>query len=140
MEGGYIKIRENEANQLIIDAKIVNGIIWMTKHEIADLFNVVISSVGNTIRAIFKSGILKEENVTKIHKYKLNSRANEVVLYNLEAIIHIGFRTASFEAKAFREWLTTYFFEYLKMEKHQSSNVLIELNNNSETLFIASLN
>jgi hypothetical protein len=29
------------------------------------------------------------------------------VLYNLEVLIFIGFRISSFEAKAFREWITT---------------------------------
>jgi len=140
MERGYIIIKENEANQLIIEAKIVNYDLWMTQHEIADLFNVLVSSVGNTILALFKSGMLKEENVTQIQQYEVNGRTNEMLLYNLEAITHIGFRTSSIEAKTFRDWITGGFVNYLKMEKLQSSDVLTVLNGNLKIPFITSLN
>lgn len=140
MKRGYMKIKENEAKQLIIEAKLENGSLWMTKYEIAYLFNVVANSISNTIRALFKSGILREENVTQIHKFTLNGKINEVVLYNLEAIIHIGFRVSSFEAKFFREWIAGGFCEYLKMGKLQASEVLIVLSNNSKIPLIASLN
>ena len=63
MERGYIRFKENEDNHLIIEAKIVNCTLWLTKHEIADLFNVFVSSVGNNLRAIFKSGLLHKEDV-----------------------------------------------------------------------------
>lgn len=140
MERGYIKIKENEANQLIVEAKIVNGTLWMTKHEIADLLNVFVSSISNNFRAIFKSGLLQEENVTQIHKYENNGRQCEMTLYNLDAIIHVAFRTASFEGKVLREWVAKSFTEYLKMEKLQSPDALIVFSNNSNTPFIASLN
>ena len=140
MEHGYIKIKENGAGHFVVDAKLVNGDHWMTQHEIADLFNVVASSVGNTIRAIFKSEILREENVTQIHKFTLNGKTNEVLLYNLEAIIHIGFRVCSFEAKIFREWVVKGFSEYQKIEKMQFSKVLIMLSCDSRTPLFTSLN
>ena len=66
----------------------------MTKHEIADLFNVFVSSIGNNLRTIFKSGILREESVTRIHNYENNGRQCEMTLYNLEALIYISYRTA----------------------------------------------
>lgn len=87
MERGYIKIKENNENQLIVEAKLVNCTLWMTKHEIADLFNVFVSSIGNNLRSIFKSGLLREEDITRIHKYENNGRQCEMTLYNLEAII-----------------------------------------------------
>ena len=65
MERGYIRIKENRDNQLIVEAKLVNCTLWMTKHEIADLLNVFVSSVGNNLQAIFKSDILREEDVWK---------------------------------------------------------------------------
>lgn len=67
MERGYIRIKENKDNQLVVEAKLVNSTLWLSKHEIADLFNVFVSSVDNNLRAIFKSGILQKEDVTQIH-------------------------------------------------------------------------
>lgn len=59
MERGYIKIKENDDNQLIVEAKLINDTLWMSKHEIADLFNVFVNAVGKNLRSIFKSGLLR---------------------------------------------------------------------------------
>ena len=83
MERGYIKIKENNENQLIVEAKLVNCTLWITKHEIAALFNVFVNTIGNNLRSIFKSGLLHKEDVTRIHKYENNGRQCEMTEYNL---------------------------------------------------------
>jgi hypothetical protein len=128
MERGYIKIEENGENQLIVEAKLVNCTLWMTKHEIADLLNVFVSSVGNNLRAIFKSGLLREEKVTQIHKFENNGRQYEMTLYNLEALIFVSYRTASFEAQAFREWVMKALTEYARTKLKREADVLIVYN------------
>ena len=132
MERGYIKIKENNKNQLIVEAKLVNCTLWLTKHEIADLFNVFVSSIGNNLRTIFKSGILQQENVTRIHKYENNGREYEVTEYNLEALIFISYRVASLEARAFREWLMRALTEYIRTEPKSETEVLIIYNMSSK--------
>lgn len=132
MERGYIKIKENDKNQLIVEAKLVNCTLWMTKHEIADLFNVFVSSVGNNLRTIFKSGILQEKNVTRIHKYENNGRQYEMTLYNLEALIFVSYRTASFEAQAFREWVMKALSEYTRTKFKRETEVFIVYNLSSK--------
>lgn len=37
--------------------------VWLTRHQIADLFGVFVPAVGSNIRSILKSGILREERV-----------------------------------------------------------------------------
>ena len=132
-------MKENNENQLIVEAKLVNCTLWMTKHEIADLFNVFVSFVGNNLRAIFKSGILQEKNVTRIHKYENNGRQYEMTLYNLEALIFVSYRIASFEAQAFREWLMKALTEYTRTKPRKETEVLIVYNLSSK-LFDISLN
>lgn len=132
MERGYIKIKENSENQLIVEAKLVNCTLWLTKHEIADLLNVFVSSVGNNLRTIFKSGILREENVTRIHKFKNNGRRCEVTEYNLEALIFVSYRVASFESRAFREWLMKALTEYTWTKPKRETEVLIVYNLSSK--------
>jgi hypothetical protein len=132
MERGYIKIKENNENQLIVEAKLVNCTLWLTKHEIADLLNVFVSSVGNNLRAIFKSGILREENVTRIHKFENNGRQYEVTEYNLEALIFVSYRVASFESRVFREWLMKALTEYTRTKPKRETEVLIVYNLSSK--------
>ena len=132
MERGCIKIEENEENQLIVVVKLVNSTLWMSKHEIADLFNVFVSTVGNNLRAIFKSGLLREENVTRIHKYENKGRQCELKLYNLEAIIFVSYRIASYETQAFREWVMKALTEYTRMKPKKETEVLIVYNLSSK--------
>ena len=139
MERGYIRIKENNENQLIIEAKLVNCTLWMTKHEIADLFNVFVNTVGNNLRSIFKSGLLREEDVTRIHKYGHNGRQSETTLYNMEVLIFVSYRIASYETRAFREWVMKALTEYTRTKPRKETEVLIVYNLSSK-LFDISLN
>lgn len=77
--------------------------IWMTQHEITDLFGCFASKVNSNIRSILKSGVLREADVCRIHYY---SNGNCVEQYNLEMIIALSFRIQSRNAEVFRRWLT----------------------------------
>lgn len=132
MERGHIKIKENKDNQLIIEAKLVNCTLWMTKHEIADLLKVFVSSVGNNLRSIFNSGLLHKEDVTRIHKYEDNGRRCEMTLYNLETLIFVSYRIASFEAQAFREWVMKALTEYTRIQPKREAEVLVAYNFNNK--------
>ncbi len=132
MERGYITIKENDENQLIVEAKLVNCTLWMSKHEMADLFNVFVNTIGNNLRAIFKSGILREEEVTHTHKYENNGRPCEVTLYNLEALIFVSYRIASYEGRAFREWVMKALTEYTRTKPKREAEVLIVYNLSSK--------
>ena len=139
MERGYIKIKENETNQWIVEAKLVNCTLWLSKHEVANLFNVFVNSIGNNLRAIFKSGILREEEVTKIHKFENNGRQSEVILYNLEALIFVSYRISSYESRALREWVMKALTEYTRTKPKKEKEVLIVYNLSSK-LPVISLN
>jgi Virulence protein len=137
METGYINITENDRHEFTVEAKLINGTLWLTKHEIADLFNVFVSSIGNNFRSIFKSRLLQEENVTRIHKYENNGRQSEMTIYNLEALIFVSYRIASFEARAFREWVMKALTEYTRSKPKRETEVLIMYNLSSKLPFIS---
>ena len=139
MERGYIKIKENENNQWIIEAKLVNCTLWLSKHEMANLFNVFVNAIGNNLRAIFKFGLLREEEVTRIHKFEHHGRPSEVILYNLEALIFVSYRISSYESRAFREWVIKALTEYTRIKPKKETEVLIVYNLSSK-LPVISLN
>jgi len=76
--------------------------IWMTQHEIAELFGVFVPAVGANIRSIFKNEILDERRVRRIVRHR---NGNETTLYNLEMITALAFRLKSHNAELFREWI-----------------------------------
>lgn len=126
MERGYIQITEEEIGKSIAEVKIVNGTVWMFKHEIAHLFDIYIQTVGYNFRSIFKSGVLREDDITM--ERKMNNEKGQdiyVTFYNLEAIIFLSYRINSRYAKAFREWVMNALCEYNRMDKKATEVIVV---------------
>jgi len=141
MNRGNIKIKETNHHQFIVEAQLVNGTLWLTKHEIADLFNVSIGIASNNIHSIIKSGVLREEDVTRIYLIERNGKPCQTTLYNLEALILVSYRIASFEAKAFRHWVMKALFEYTRDDRNvRAGEVFIMYNAGNNLSSIITLN
>lgn len=82
--------------------------VWMTQHEITDLFGCFVSKVNSNIRSILKNGILRETDVCRTYHYP---NGNSVEEYGLEMIIALSFRIQSRNAEIFRGWLTRKLFK-----------------------------
>lgn len=115
MKTGYIKIEETDAREWIVEAKLIDGTLWLTKHEMARLLGVYVNTIGNNLRAIFKSGVLREQDVIRVHEYEHAGKTGFTTLYNLEALIFISYRVASFQARAFRAWVMNALCEYNRL-------------------------
>lgn len=106
MERGIITIqRQNSGEQLSVSIRLVNDAVWLTKHEIADLFEVYIQTVTANLKSLFKSQELLEKDVTFIHRYEKNGAECSTTFYNLEAIIALSFRMQGGICWAFRKWM-----------------------------------
>lgn len=78
------------------------GGVWLTQHEIADIFGVFISAINSNIRSILKSEILRESEVCR----RRENGKGFVEVYNLEMITALAFRLKSHKAQQYRHWLT----------------------------------
>ena len=78
------------------------GEVWMTAWEIAELFYVSGVTVKNTIKRIWKQGVLKE---LETYRYIKLDNGNSADVYNLEMVMAIAFQIDTFQAKLFREWI-----------------------------------
>lgn len=139
MEIGNINITENSKNEFTVKAKLVGGTLWLSKWQMATLFNVYTKTIESNLKAIFKAGLLNENEVSRIHVFTNDGRESQQTMYNLDALIFVGFRIASFEARAFRNWVLKAFSEHMKYDGNVA-NVLIVLDGSSKTPFITSLN
>jgi hypothetical protein len=129
MNRGYIKIKETSHQKFIVEARLVDGNLWITKHEIADLFNVPVGMVSNNLCAIFRSGVLREEDAIRGHLFERNGKPCGTTLYNLEVLIFVSYRIASFETRAFRQWVMNALCEYTRDDKNiHVGEVLITYN------------
>jgi len=141
MNRGYIKIKETSHQKFIIEARLVDGNLWITKHEIADLFNVRVITVGNSLSAIFKSCISNKEDITSVHSFERNGKPCTTTHYNLEALILVSYRIASFEARAFRQWVMNALCEYTRDDKNiREGEVLVMYNLVRNLLSVITLN
>lgn len=125
MERGYIKIEEKNAKELVITVKNVNCVLWMTKHEIAELFNVYVNTVGNNLRAIFKSGLLRKEDVTCMKESEYDGLMTGAVYYNLEVLVFLSYRINSCEAELFRQWISGAIHDRFSSERKNYTDVLL---------------
>lgn len=79
----------------------VAGDVWLTQHEIADIFDVFVSAINSNIRSILKNELLQEDMVCR-HK---ETKTGILTLYNLEMITTLAFRLQCRRTQCFREWI-----------------------------------
>lgn len=85
--------------------------VWMTKAEIAHLFGIDRSGVSRHISKAFKNNELsKESNVQKTH---IPNSDKPVELFDLDAILYVGYKTDSQRAVQFRKWANRILKQYL---------------------------
>ena len=81
--------------------------IWLTQKKMALLFGVQIPAINKHLKNIFKSGELIEESVISILETTAADGKNYTTkIYNLDAIIGVGYRVNSKQATDFRIWAT----------------------------------
>jgi hypothetical protein len=92
METGYIKIIIEEGKTSSVEAELVNGNIWMSKWQMLQLFDCFGQKIEMNLRSIFKSQLLREENVSFTYRYTDKGIEKQRVYYNLEVLIFLSYR------------------------------------------------
>lgn len=82
--------------------------IWLTQKLIGTLFEVSVPTINEHLANLYaQREILKESTIRNfriVQKEGNREVARSIELYNLEAIIAVGFRVNSFKAIQFRQW------------------------------------
>ena len=102
------KTRQGEARVEVI---FNNDTFWMSQKRMAELYGVDIRTINYHLSQIFNTGELQESaTIRKIGIVQMEGD-REVnrpqMLYNLDAIIAVGYRVNSYQATQFRIWATT---------------------------------
>ena len=93
---------------------VKDGTIWCTQKAMAQLFGVDRSVITKHLKNIFDSGELKQESVcAKNALTAADGKKYQTTLYNLDAIISVGYRVNSIKATKFRQWATSVLKEYI---------------------------
>lgn len=107
----------SESGNTNIQVLLDEDTVWLSEKSISDVFNTTRQNINYHINNIFLDGELSKSSVCKeiLHTRKLgnNSFQQSTTVYNLDAIISIGYRVNSIEATKFRVWATSILKEYL---------------------------
>lgn len=91
--------------------------VWLTQREMAVLFDVSTDNIGLHLKNLYGEGELSREATTEESSVVQMEGAREVqrpvTLYNLDAILAVGYRVRSPRGVQFRRWASTILKEYL---------------------------
>ncbi len=88
--------------------------VWLTQREMSQLFDVSTDNVGLHLKNIFADVELEENSVTEESSVTAADGKNYLTkLYNLDAILAVGYRVRSPRGVQFRRWASTILKEYL---------------------------
>ena len=120
MNENQIVIYKTNDGRTAIDVRMENETVWLTQAQMAQLFQKDRTVIGRHIRNVFKEGELDERVVcanfahtTQHGAIKGKQQRQEVVLYNLDVIISVGYRVKSQRGVQFRQWANRVLKDYL---------------------------
>ena len=97
-----------------VEIYIFNETVWLTQDKIAQLFGVDRSVVTKHLKNIFQTAELQEDSVSaKMALTAADGKKYQTKLYNLDAILSVGYRVNSIQATHFRIWANSVLKEYL---------------------------
>ena len=120
MEENKIVIYQTDNGQTQIDVRLENETVWLSQAQMAELFMKDRTVISRHINNIFKEGELERDVVcvnfahtTRHGAIEGKSQHQEIVLYNLDVIISVGYRVKSKRGTAFRIWARNILKQYL---------------------------
>ncbi len=97
-----------------VEVILNNETVWLSQKSIAQLFGVNVPAISKHLKNIFDNGELVENSVVSILETTAEDGKNYQVMYfNLDAIISVGYRVNSAQATRFRIWATNTLKEYI---------------------------
>ena len=98
-----------------IELRLEDGTAWLSQLQIADLFSATKQNISLHLKNIFEDGELSESSVVKDSlTTAADGKSYRTKLYNIEAILAVGYRVRSPRGSAFRRWASTVLKEYLE--------------------------
>ena len=116
MEGNdkRVEIYQGLKGEVVFNVDFGGETLWASQAQISELFDVDRTVVGRHLRNIFRDGELDERRVCAKNAHTgSDGKTYQVKMYNLDAIISVGYRVNSKKATQFRVWSTNVLKKYL---------------------------
>ena len=114
MSEGELILYTTDDGEAEIGLRAIDGTVWLTQAEMAELFATTKQNVSLHMNNILADGELPAESVVKESLITAaDGKAYRTKIYNLDAILAVGYRVRSPRGTQFRRWATTVLREYL---------------------------
>ena len=111
---GNVLIYRSSTGKVNVNVLFSNETFWLSQKRMSELFNVTIPDITYHLKQINDSGEVQLSAAIK--KFLIpsdNCDEQGVLMYNLDAIIAVGYRVNSYEATQFRIWAREVLKEYI---------------------------
>ena len=107
-----ILLFENQDVKLEVNMK--DETVWLSQNQLAELFGKDRKTITRHIQNIYKDGELEENSVCSFFEHTANDgKKYNVMFYNLDMIISVGYRVNSKQGIIFRKWATSILKDYM---------------------------
>lgn len=95
------------SEKIKLEVKTDGETVWLTQEQMCLLFGRERSVITKHIRNVFKEGELEESSVcAKFAHTAADGKSYQVLAYDLDVVISVGYRVKSIEGTRFRQWAT----------------------------------
>ena len=119
VEENQIVIYKDENNAIQLDVKLKDGMIWVTRQQLATLFardyKTISKHINNALRDELADEVVvaKFANTTQHGAIEGKTQTHEKEYFNLEMVTSVGYRVKSNRGVQFRKWANRVLKEYL---------------------------
>ena len=117
MENGKIIIYQSPDGQTSIDVSLDHDTVWLDQQQLSELFQTDRTSITRHIKNIYKSLELNElstsAKIAQVQKEGKRKITRNIIRYNLDMIISVGYRVNSLRGTQFRIWANNILKDYL---------------------------
>ncbi len=112
-----IALYKVDGKDVPVEVRYMNETFWLTQKEMAELFGCSSDNISLHLKNIFAEGELSErataEEISVVRQEGSRQVRRTVKIYNLDAIIAVGYRVNSLKATRFRQWATATLKEFI---------------------------
>lgn len=109
-------IFETQAKEDSVEVRYEDNTLWLTQKIMARLFSIESNTITYHLKDLFKTKEITEDSTTRkfrvVQKEGGREVSRDILHYNLEVIISVGYRVNSIRATQFRRWATQILQQY----------------------------
>ena len=107
----------NPDDTIRLEVRMNEETVWLSQSQIALLFGCSVDNVGLHLKNIFEEDELDQKSTTEIFSVVRSEGSRmvkrNILHYNLDAILSVGYRVSSRNATKFRQWANQVLKDYL---------------------------